>query len=280
LQQGVCPNCGKKELFTSAEKPWLLKCNRGNKCAIQLNVKDLYPDLFNAWSKRYPVTARNPHAAADAYLREGRGFDLARLKGTYTQDSYVDHKQNLSTAPVRFHLENGIWRERLIDDPARFGGMKARFAPGKKRAGLWWQMPDSDPQAPTLWLVEGIFDAIALELNGIAARALLSCNNYPKTALEELAKQCTQTGRKRPVLIWALDHDEAGQKYLKKGIKQARKDGWSCQAAQIPVPQKGKVDWNDCHQLNKLNEREIEAYLYHGALLLAVVLVSLRPAKV
>jgi len=35
------------------------------------------------------------------------------------------------------------------------------------------------------------------------------------------------------------------------------------------VPQKGKVDWNDCHQLNKLNEREIEAYLYQGALLLA-----------
>jgi len=156
LQQGVCPNCGKKELFTSAEKPWLLKCNRGNKCATQLNVKALYPDLFNAWSKRYPVTPRNPHAAADAYFREGRGFDLARLKGCYTQDSYVDHAQNLFTATVRFHLENGIWWERLIDDPARFGGKKARFAPGKTYRGLWWQLPDSDPKAETLWLVEGI----------------------------------------------------------------------------------------------------------------------------
>jgi len=84
LQQGVCPNCGKKELF---------KCNRSNKCATELHVKDLYPDLFNAWSKRYPVTRQSPHAAADAYLREGRGFELRRLKGAYTQESYVDHKK-------------------------------------------------------------------------------------------------------------------------------------------------------------------------------------------
>jgi len=268
LQQGKCPNCGHKELYTSAQTPWLLRCNRENKCATELHVKALYPDLFNVWSKRYPTSPRNPNAAADAYLHEARGFNLTRLKRTYTQESFVDHAKNLHTATVRFALDNGSWWERLIDDPQRFGGMKARFAPGKKVGGIWWQLPDS-PAAGEVWLVEGIFDAIALELNGIPARALLSAKNYPDTALKKLAEQCEKTGLKRPVLIWALDHDDAGQRSTKKWVNQARKDGWTYQAAQIPKPQKGKVDWNDLHQRNKLNEKEIKAYLYHGALLLA-----------
>jgi|GEM_PF-3143337 len=54
------------------------------------------------------------------------------------QGRYVDHAKNLHTTTVRFALDNGSWWERLIDHPERFGGMKARFAPGKKRAGLWY----------------------------------------------------------------------------------------------------------------------------------------------
>jgi len=60
-----------------------------------------------------------------------------RLIQDYTfkrQGGYVDHAKNLHTATVRFALDNGSRWERLIDQPERFGGMKARFAPGKKRA--------------------------------------------------------------------------------------------------------------------------------------------------
>ena len=28
LQQGVCPKCRKRELFTSIDKPWILKCGQ------------------------------------------------------------------------------------------------------------------------------------------------------------------------------------------------------------------------------------------------------------
>jgi len=269
LQQGRCPECGRKELYAPADAPWLVRCGRENKCGAELHVKELYPDLFASWSKRYKVTKASPHAAADGYLREGRGFDLKRLKGTYTQESYVDHEKKLSTATVRFALAGGSYWERLIDHPERFGSMKARFAPGKSRAGIWWQLPDTEQMPETLWLAEGIFDAIALELNGIPARALLSSNNYPGLALDALAEQCSKAGHKRPVLVWALDHDVSGQGYTRKWVKKARDQGWKCKAAQIPPPPRGKLDWNDLHQRGKLGKPDIEEYLHQGALLLA-----------
>jgi len=268
LQQGKCPQCGHKELFAHAAEPWLVRCGRDNKCGATFHAKALYPDLFADWSKRYKPSRDNPHATADGYLREGRGFELRRLKGTYTQESYVDHDSKQSTATVRFAVGTGWW-ERLIDHPERFGSMKARFAPGKSWAGQWWQLPDSEPMPETLWLAEGIFDAIALELNGIPARALLSCNNYPKTGLEVLAERCRQQGKKRPLLVWALDHDDAGQRYTHQWVRKARKDGWTCKAAQIPPPPRGKLDWNDLHQRGKLTKPDIEQYLHQGALLLA-----------
>lgn len=56
LQQGICPACHKRELFTSIEKPWILKCGRENNCGHQVVVKELYSDIFEDWSKRYQDT--------------------------------------------------------------------------------------------------------------------------------------------------------------------------------------------------------------------------------
>ena len=46
LRQGVCPNCKKKELFTSVEMPFVLRCGRENKCGAELFVKEMYPDVL------------------------------------------------------------------------------------------------------------------------------------------------------------------------------------------------------------------------------------------
>ena len=51
-------------------------------------------------------------------------------------------------------------------------------------------MADTAADASELWLTEGIFDTIALEMAGKASRALLSCNNYPEQSLADLAKAC------------------------------------------------------------------------------------------
>ena len=74
LRQIKCPACDRKEAYTWLEKPWVIKCARDNKCGAEHHVKDLFPELFNNWTKDYPKTPQNPHAAADAYLTLGRGF--------------------------------------------------------------------------------------------------------------------------------------------------------------------------------------------------------------
>ncbi len=265
LQHGICPACGKKELYTHADNPWVLRCGRLNHCAWEGHVKEIYADLFNSWSERFPLANNNPHAAADAYMHYARGFDLKRIKGWYTQGQYDSTTLNARSATVRFTVGETFW-ERLIDQPERFG-KKANFKPGGRYAGLWWQPPTLElMKVEELWLVEGIFDAIALAHHDIAAVALLSCTNYPEQALNELLALRQSN---RPSLIWALDNDAAGQKGILKGIHQARKAGWTCEAAQIPQITKGKLDWNDLHQRERLTEADLADYRYHGALLIA-----------
>lgn len=268
LRGGKCPSCGKKELYTKHDHPWVLRCGRLNNCGWEGHVKELYPDLFENWSERYPVTAeaKNPNAAADAYLQFGRGFELARVQGSYVQESYYDRETKAGSATVRFAVGTGYW-ERLIDQPHRFGKMKARFQPGMKYHGTWWKPPALVLQSvKEVWLVEGIFDAIALDHHDIAAVALLSCNNYPEQALADLA---TARGDQRCRLVWALDGDAAGRGYTRKWVERAREAGWTCEAAQIPQQGKGKLDWNDMHQRDRLRPEDFKEYRYHGDLLIA-----------
>src|SRR5690606_15071700 len=104
-----CPTCGKAEAFTSSDSPWVVKCGRLNNCGEHHHVKELFPFLFESWTERYqPKTEeeriKNPTAVADGYLRDGRGFDLAKIKGWYTQEYYQNHDINAGSTTVRFQL--------------------------------------------------------------------------------------------------------------------------------------------------------------------------------
>ncbi|MER2603034.1 MAG: hypothetical protein ABTR27_11805 [Candidatus Competibacter phosphatis] len=132
LQGGKCPTCGKKELFTSKEHPWVLRCGRLEKCGTEVHVKDAYPELFENFGDRYPKTAENPTASADAYLANTRGFDLTKIAGTYSQETYFDREKKISSETVRFPIAPGVYWERLIDQVARFGSKKAHFNYGAK----------------------------------------------------------------------------------------------------------------------------------------------------
>lgn len=266
LRQGACPACGKKELYTYADTPWVLRCGRINKCGGEWHVKDLYPDLFNSWSERHPVTPENPNAAADAYLRDGRGFKLDMIKGWYRQESWWSHEHNAGSAVVRFSLAGEIAWERIIDKPHRFGDRKATFRGDYK--GLAWQPPNLGTPKE-LWITEGIFDAIALLHHGISAMAAMSSVNYPSFVLAAFAERCKDAGTDRPHLVWALDGDKAGREWAKKHHARAVKDGWTSTAAVIPQTAAGKLDWNDMHQRDRLRDHHIEEYRYQGKLLLA-----------
>lgn len=269
LREGKCPECGQKELYAKIDSPWMLWCGRKNNCGAEIHVKDLYRDLFEAWSDRYPVCESLPNAAADAYLMHARGFPLTRLAGSYTQEWYQDRERGIGTATVRFGLPGGGWWERLIDRPDRFGKMKARFAPGKSVHGHWWGLADSPATPEELWLTEGIFDTIALELAGVPSRALLSCNNYPEQALAALAKACADTASPRPVLVWALDDGTAGKQYMHKWHQRAKQAGWKSRAAYTPDKGLLKQDWNELYLRGRLDAAALDTARYHGDLLLA-----------
>ncbi|MBW5819574.1 toprim domain-containing protein [Yersinia enterocolitica] len=263
LRYGLCPECGKKELFTSIEKPYVVHCGRENKCGTDLLTKELYPDVFSSWSDRHISTKNNPYAAASAYLREARNIDTMPLNGAFTQERYKDRESGEQAATVRFMLADGVWWERIIDRPERFN-RKANFFGSYK--GLWWTYPGVDvSKAKEVWICEGIFDAISLNQNGITAVSAMSATNYPDKALAELARQCGQNTR--PVIVWALDNGRAGERYAQKYAERSAAEGWKTTAA-LPAENGNKRDWNDLHIAEKLREHNIKKYRYFGNLLL------------
>ncbi|SFB30150.1 toprim domain-containing protein [Azotobacter beijerinckii] len=280
LRGGTCPACGKRELYTHAEHPWLVRCGRQSKCGSEYHVKDLYDDLFDDWSKRAPASEQQPTASARAYLEFSRGFRLELIEGWFTQENYFDREANAGSATVRFPMEgNGYW-ERLIDRPHRFGKKKARFMPGYSYRGKWWCPPCVDLlEVDELWLVEGIFDAIALLHHGIAAVSVMSSNGYPEEKLRELKAKREAAGGKLPTLVWALDNEPGARAYTRKHVRKARELGFTVEAAQIPQRAGKKTDWNDLHQrwAFEANEedraekvdRDLAEARYQGALLLA-----------
>lgn len=266
---GICPSCGKKELWTYTAEPWVLICPRLNHCGEQFHVRDLYPDLFENWEKRFQATEQNPTATADAYLNEGRGFDLETLKGLYSQEYFK--KDNIGSVTVRFPIDDdpsniGYW-QRILDDKGILP--KTTFQYGWSSQGHGWCPPNLDlAHAKEIWITEGIFDTIALWQAGLTSLSALSCNNYPNIILERIAKQCADEKIPLPILVWAFDADQAGKKATLEHIAKATADGWVCYAAQPPQC-KHKTDWNDLYKQDRLSFHDLENYRYYGALLIA-----------
>jgi hypothetical protein len=151
--------------------------------------------------------------------------------------------------------------------------MKARFSPGTSYTGECWIPPtigtDELAKVDEIWIVEGIFDAVALGHHGIAAVSAMSCNNYPKKFLDRVDAARAAIGKPRPTLVWALDGDSAGRDYTARWVKRAREEKWKCEAATIEQTTRSKQDWSDLHLAERLGERNIEEYRYQGSLLIA-----------
>ena len=278
MRKGKCPACGKLEMYTFFDSPWMLHCGRG-KCGAQYHVKDLYSDLFNDWSERVPATAEQPTATARAYLEFARGFRLELIEGWFSQETFWSRDANAGSATVRFPLAKGGYWERLIDRPERFGKQKARFAPGESYRGVWWCPPSVDLQEVNeLYIVEGIFDAIALLHHDMPAVSMMSAAPFPEESLRELVKARTAAELPLPKLIWALDNEPYARACIRKWVPQARALGFTCIAVQIPQHGK-KLDWNDLHQRwafidddeqrAERIDKDMDAARYQGALLIA-----------
>lgn len=271
VTQIECPSCGKKEAFTSIDAPWVIKCGRLNNCGETHHIKELFPHLFESWTERYqPKTEderiKNPTAVADGYLRDGRGFDLAKIKGWYTQEWYQNPEINEGSTTVRFAMPNGFW-ERVLDQPERFGKLKARAVGDYK--GLCWVAPifaDSELiDAERIVITEGIFDAISWIHAGHVAVSNISSSNYPSALLSRVKKACAAAEKPLPKICFAQDGDKAGKMAIKKFAAMAKNDGWDVCAAQPPVSRRS-LDWNDLHQLGLMDSIKIQDYFHFGDL--------------
>lgn len=270
LRGGICPACKKKELYTFKNDPWILICPRNNHCGERQYIRDLYPDLFEKWEKRFEPTRENPNRTIEAYMTEGRGFPIDKIRGLFTQEYYKSGDNGSVTvrAAITDDPENPGWWQRILD--TRGGALpKTTFKYGWTSTGHAWTTPDTDyARSSEIWITEGIFDSIALWLSGITTFSALSCNNYPSIMLQQVAQHCATQGLKRPRLIWAFDADKAGQDGIAKNIEKAEADGWTCAAAQPPVG-RSKVDWNDLFMQDRLGFHDLENYRYYGDLLTA-----------
>jgi len=279
LREGRCPACGKKSVWTFVENPFFIRCDHQSKCGWESTAKEWFPDLYVNLNKKYPVTAKNPMATAEAYLSLMRGFDPELISGWYEQDKYWNPHGDKGTATVRFYLntEKTVFWEKFID-PVKVKDEKGQTKTMVNRAigprtGLWWQPPILEiNEKDHVYLCEGVFDAIALNLNGLKAVAVMTSGAFPEKAIQ------AHRGKKITWVI-ALDNDTAGRKGAEKLAYRLRDIGERV-AGFLSSESESKLDWNDLHKnrrpnknpdqaVNYLSKEDIKHYKYFGSLQLA-----------
>jgi hypothetical protein len=265
LRKGICPGCGKRTLYVGKNHPWVLRCERLNKCAFEEPTREALPDLFADFAKRYPPTEENRQATADAYLGLDRGFDLSKIRGWYEQAAWPVPGTTEYVPTVRFYLDEGRtrWWDRLIGRTKK-DGQKAHFG-GKRKAdgtlfqGDVWTPPGQEiNDGDRVWLVEGIFHAIALALCGHKVAACFSCNHFPATFIQ------AHKGR-RIRWVLAMDSDKAGGGWAKTHHKTLKTMGELALVCMLP---EGR-DWDDLYRAGRIDARFIRDRLYYGRLFMA-----------
>ena len=263
MQEGICPKCGKKELWTYRESPWVLFCGRKNNCGKTFHVRERYKHLFENFSERYPATEEDPNASARAYLSDDRGFNTGMLAGWYSQEQMrLDDKTTAQS--IRFKVSDDCYWARLIDakDIRRNKGKKAKIVGSYK--GECWQPPKQEiNDGDKVWITEGIFKSIALleskfEKEPMKTVSALSANNLP---IEFIKRNADRN------ITWviALDNDPAGigsSIKFKEQIKELK------ERVLIAIPA-GKPDWDDEFRLKRLNDKYFKKALWRGQYLTA-----------
>lgn len=265
--RGKCPQCGEKSLYLGKDKPYVLRCTRMNKCAFEQTVREALPDFFADFAKRFPPTEENRHATADAYLAMDRGFDLGKIRGWYEQAAHQIPHSTTYIPSVRFYLDahRTRWWERLMGRNGKDGkGAKALFGGRKKEDGSLYRGEAWMPPGMTIekldrvFIVEGIFHAIALFHAGYKAVAAFSCNSFPDAFIAAHAKKSVK---------WtvAMDADAAGSRWAKRHHKRLKD---MHELASVCLPPRGQ-DWDDLWRAGRLDSKLISTGLYNGRLMMA-----------
>lgn len=216
--KGLCPSCGRKSLYTKYGNYWVFFCERLNECAAKIKLTEIYPNDFAELKrperivKKNVATTENPRATAIAYLEQARGLKVENFINDFEQGNYFRKSSSFSTPTVKFWIDkkNGIFWERLIipetiaDEKGKNRVKKANFAYKKNWAGLWWKKESQQLKTNSrVFIVEGVFDALALNQKGYNAVACLSVV-IPYISIKEYLN-------KNIIWVIAFDNDTAGR---------------------------------------------------------------------
>lgn len=261
LQEGRCPECRKNEVFINPDEPWRVKCPRDTNCGWTKTTAELYPEIVDSIIESLKDSS-NPKAKADTYMKYKRGFDTDVIGDWYEQETFYDEKANISYPTVRFWLDrdrNCYW-ERLIGRSKSDGqrqnirGRKRKLKPsdpdfqdfnGTVVKGMWWSPPDQEiKKGDKIYLVEGIFHAIALHLSGYKVVATLAAGYYPLLEIR-------QHYGKGIIWVWALDDDPAGHVSMARHRQKLESER---ELSTMALTGSNTMDWDDFYKLGTLSK--------------------------
>ena len=256
LRDGRCPDCNRKSVWVSIEKPGRVWCNHESSCGFTESTKALYPELFENYAERFPATPEDPRATARAYLQE-RGFNTGIIAKWYDQGSFPLGNNNWAPT-VRIDLADGFYWERLIDKShVKQAGRKNSYKKGFKKQGQHWQPQGFElNEGDTCVITEGIFNAwvfLHYETKDYKAVASFDCNNLPVKLIEA-------NRDKKITWILAYDNDPAGLKHLPDHIETIEDMGETVQV----MLTKSKEDWNDEFLAGRITEQYLSDALWRG----------------
>ncbi|WBA86494.1 toprim domain-containing protein [Endozoicomonas sp. GU-1] len=262
LNQGKCPNCGRKSVWVPKDKPGRVQCDHETSCKpfhYSVTTKELYPELFENYAEKHPATEEDPKATARVYLND-RGFNSAIIAEWYEQ-GYFPLKGGEVAPTVRINLWDGFYWERIIDKKhVAQAGRKNSYKKGIQYSGKHWEpkgfMLEDDDECI---ITEGIFNAWVFLHQDRKAVASLSSGNFPA--------QLVESNRRRGITwILAYDNDTAGLKHMREYIEHLDKMG---EQWKVMLTRNSKQDWNDEFQADRIDDKYLNDALWRGCVSMA-----------
>lgn len=201
----LCPECGEREAWAYASKPFVIFCNRANNCGAKIRSWDLFPDLRVRIERDYPPTDLDPNRPAREFLKVRglekslEGLDFGHVPRTregcgggvgFPIGKLTDKGEAVYPSPAVLNI-------RLYNPPAGEGKTHNTGKLGEN----YWSHPGRklDLEQP-VYITEGILNALSLWEMGLPAIAVLSANRDPRSLSLPLKR-----------ITLAFDSDKAGQ---------------------------------------------------------------------
>ncbi len=256
----TCSKCGKPEAYINFDKGFCILCHRSNNCGAKVNVKELYPDLYQDSCKRFQVAPTDKRVSNPAYY--GKQKPIITDNDKKSVKEYFKKKRGLNPdnfeyeVKYEYSLKNNdnrlcaVFEHQKIIQFIFLDGEKL-FKKNHGPGGNVWKHSTFTTDK-NIYSTESIIDALSLIHWGYNAVCSFSAVNTPKDFYSTLQKESH--------IVLAFDNDAAGKKGIEKNFNYLRDNGITSVSAALPVF--GQKDWNDILIQTSQNLKDPDEMLY------------------